>query len=290
VAGEILRVDGRRIRLPDGWAVQSIATAGGTTVLDVSELDSRFAVRVAADGKLTTLKKLRPPFTLSQDGKFLAGKEPTVTGPDTAPQPIPDLLLLDVASNRVLHRLTVRSNWAPQWFLGPGSGEVLVTRYEGPPKVWRTASGALAALDLPRTGDRTLLAVDAGGDEFITRDAAGRLSAERRGAAGPEWSVKNPADRAAFSPDGRRIAVSGQDRITILDAADGQRVGRSPVLGGQGPWDLSWEDDGTVVATDPTVVQGHGALRCTASGGGCAQLTLIGTGASPDAPVVIARR
>jgi hypothetical protein len=71
------------------------------------------------------------------------------------------------------------------------------------------------------------------------------------------------------------VAISGADTVTVLDAADGSRVSRSVALGGAGPWEVSWEDAGTVLARDPGAVRDGGTTyRCAAATGATGRLTV----------------
>ena len=289
VQGSTLVASGRSVELPDGWAVTGMVWTGRLTIMDVTSNDRRFTATADAAGTVRELSNVAPPFAVSADGKFIAGLEPSTTVDSATPRSAA-LIVVELTTGTVVHRLTSSTSLFPERFLGTGTSSVLVSQYQGPPNIWSTADGRLSALDLSRNPDRLPLAVDSTGTLFTTADGEGHVSVERLGAKRPQWNSTTVADGpGAISPDNSMIALSSGDALVVLDTESGGKVSQSVSLGGQAPWRMTWEDPTTLIATDPAAVEG-GLLRCQALTAECVKIVPSAAGAvaieNPPPPVV----
>ncbi len=117
--------------------------------------------------------------------------------------------------------------------------------------MWSTATGSLSPLVLLGKKTTDVLTVSPDGDVFIVGAGAGPLMGVRREEATPTWtSAEEVGGPGAFSPDGTLIAFPGFfGGIAFLDAETGRLASESDQFG-EGPWQITWEDEETVLAVD----------------------------------------
>lgn len=291
--GSFLTMNGRknRLQVQEWWGVNAVYRADDSVLLDVQELDDRFAVRARADGSIIKIDAFRPPLALSADGRLVAGFATGITNG------VPVLVLVDALSGKELARVEavapkLPNALGPELIMDPGAQSVLVSDIDGSIFVWSTARQLIEPLVLGGQGvlgtvstnpDRTLL---------LIKEENGRMTAWSWPDRAKVWTAPLVVDGpASFSPDGRFVAVPSQGRVALLDASSGRLVRQTDVLPGAhdvvagSRISLTWEGASNLIASWEDSDLRNRLFRCAAATAACQPLNL-GVGV---ARVVMAR-
>ena len=225
---QFLTMNGRKVRLQvpsPWWRVQAVYRAGDSVLLDVQEVDDRFAARARADGSIIKIDAFGPQFALSADGRLVAGFATGITNG------IPVLVLVDGVSGKELARVEAVApkrpiGVSPELIMDPGAKSVLVSDTSAVISVWSTARQLIEPLVLGGRGVRDSF-VAASPDRTLLLTIPyenGRMTAWSWPDRAKVWTAPLVVDGpASFSPDGRFVAVpSSQGRVALLDASSGR--------------------------------------------------------------------
>lgn len=127
-------------------------------------------------------------------------------------------------------------------------GSLAVTLDDGGARLWRTANGELVA-EKPGAFDRPA-AVAFGGDRIVVTGTGGEITALDADDLDTVRTARNdvPVTAAVLSPDGRLLAASSEDRITLWDVETGEPWAALPAQT-VGPHRMAWSPDGTKLVT-----------------------------------------
>lgn len=296
--GSFLTMNGRKTRLqvPATWGVNAVYRADDSVLLDMQELDDRFAVRARADGSIIKIDAFRPPFALSADGRLVAGFATGIVNVGDTPQ-LEVMVLVDALSGQELARVEAGGpkrliRVYPELIMDPGAQSVLVSDVNGLISVWSTARQLIEPLVLGGEGVRGSVSTNPDRTLLLIKEEDGRMSAWSWPDRAKVWTAPLVVDGpASFSPDGRFVAVPSQGRVVLLDASSGSLVRQTDVL--PGSYDvvggsrisLTWEGASNLIASWEDSDLRNRLFRCAAATAACQPLNL-GQG---DARVIMAR-
>ena len=276
---QFLTMNGRKTRLQmpsPWWRVEAVYRADDSVLLDVQELDDRFAVRARADGSIIKIDAFGPQFALSADGRLVAGHGRKV------------LVLVDALSGKELARVEAEAPERPipvypELIMDPGAQSVLVSDTNFSISVWSTARKLIEPLILGGRGVQGTVSTNPDRTLLLITDENGRMTAWSWPDRAKVWTAPLvDYGPGSFSPDGRFVAVPWQGRVALLDASSGRLVRQTDALPGSGNIRITWEDASNLIASDPLAERG-GLFRCAAATAACQPLNLGYT------PVALAR-
>lgn len=192
------------VELPERWIVTRLLRAGRGAVLDVMDVDERFAAVVDADGEIARIEGLTPPVAVDAAGTVVAG---VVSGRGRGR----GLALYDLAERRITARAEAIEGAWPRAVLADGTVIAMVGPDDESMTPWAWAPGTPPAR-VPATGPLA----DAASAALTPSERARGTTLEVR--QGAEW-IRIPV------PVPVRVAQRvGEDTVLTWDEEAPERV------------------------------------------------------------------